>query len=126
MRLPSGLETDRRALMLGAAATAATAAAPARAAVKPNVIFIMADDLGYADLSCYGQRAFETPVLDKLAAQGLKLTHGYSNSPICSPTRVALLTGRYHQRFPVGLPEPGGRTDLFVPPEKDARQGRLF
>jgi arylsulfatase A-like enzyme len=82
---------------------------------RPNVVFIMADDLGYADLSCYGQRSFETPELDRLASGGLQLTHGYANSAVCSPTRVALLTGRYQQRLPVGLPEPGGGSGLFVP-----------
>jgi arylsulfatase A-like enzyme len=66
----------------------------------------MADDVGYADLSVYGRREYRTPVLDRLAADGLLMTQGYSNAPSCSPTRVALITGRYHQRLPVGLPEP--------------------
>ena len=60
---------------------------------RPNIVFIVADDLGYADLGCYGGReaAFGpvSPVLDQLAANGLKLTQGYSNSPVCSPTRFA-------------------------------------
>ncbi|MEZ5535643.1 MAG: sulfatase-like hydrolase/transferase [Thiolinea sp.] len=60
-----------------------------------NFIFIVADDLGYADLGCYGGREPVSPVLDKLAANGVKYVNGYSNSPVCSPTRFALMTGRY-------------------------------
>ena len=65
---------------------------------RPNVIVILADDLGYGDLSCYGNERFETPHLDRLAAGGLRLTDFHSASPVCSPTRAALLTGRYPQR----------------------------
>lgn len=72
----------------------------------PNIIFIMADDLGYADVSCYGQLDYTTPHIDRLASEGLKFTHGYANSPVCSATRTALATGRYQQRLPVGLEEP--------------------
>lgn len=68
---------------------------------KPNIILIMADDLGYAGLSCYGGKGIHTPELDKLAEEGVKCTNFYSNSTVCSPARVALLTGRYQQR--VGL-----------------------
>lgn len=68
---------------------------------KPNIILIMADDLGYAGLSSFGGKGIQTPQLDKLAKEGVKCTNFYSNGPVCSPTRVALLTGRYQQR--VGL-----------------------
>ena len=73
---------------------------------KPNIVFVMADDLGYADVSCYGQRDYTTPNIDRLAIEGLKFTQAYSNSPDCSATRVALITGRYQARLPVGLEEP--------------------
>src|SRR6267378_5951949 len=73
---------------------------------KPNIVFILADDLGYADVSCYGQRDYATPNVDRLAIEGLKLTQGYSNSASCSPTRTGLITGRYQMRLPVGLEEP--------------------
>jgi arylsulfatase A-like enzyme len=73
---------------------------------KPNIVFILADDLGYADLSCYGQRDYTTPNIDRLATEGLKFTQGYSSSPDCSATRVALISGRYPARLPVGLEEP--------------------
>ena len=73
---------------------------------KPNIVFILADDLGYADVSCYGQRDYTTPNIDRLAIEGLRFTQGYSNSPDCSATRTALITGRYQYRLPVGLEEP--------------------
>ena len=65
---------------------------------KPNVIFIMADDLGYGGLSCYGNKVIKTPHLDALAAGGVKCTDFHSNGAVCSPTRAALMTGRYQQR----------------------------
>lgn len=77
-------------------------------AAKPNIVFIMADDLGYADVSCYGQRDYTTPNIDRLANEGLRFTQAYSNSAVCSPTRVGLMTGRYQYRLPVGLEEPIG------------------
>src|SRR5436189_1206382 len=75
-------------------------------AVRPNIVFIMADDLGYADVSCYGQRDYMTPNIDRLAIEGMRFTQGYANSPVCSATRTALITGRYQYRLPVGLEEP--------------------
>jgi arylsulfatase A-like enzyme len=75
-------------------------------ASKPNIVFIMADDLGYADVSCYGQRDYTTPNIDRLAIEGLKFTQGYANSASCSPTRTALITGRYQYRLAMGLEEP--------------------
>ena len=75
-------------------------------AAKPNVVFILADDLGYADVSCYGQRDYTTPNVDRLAIEGLRFMQAYSNSANCSPTRTALITGRYQMRLEVGLEEP--------------------
>ena len=105
--------------MQGAAAAVATStfATPTVATPrppKPNILFILADDLGFADLSCYGRREYHTPNLDRLAATGLKLNNGYSNSPVCSPTRVALITGRYQYRLRAGLEEPIVRKDAGV------------
>lgn len=62
---------------------------------KPNIIFIMVDDLGYADLGCYGQRAIATPHVDALAAEGMRFTSCYSGSPVCAPARSVLMTGRH-------------------------------
>lgn len=64
----------------------------------PNIIFILADDLGYGDVGCYGATDIQTPHLDQLAKEGLRFTDFYANGAICSPTRVAFLTGRYQQR----------------------------
>ncbi len=64
----------------------------------PNIILIMADDLGYAGISCYGNDTIQTPHLDQMAAQGLRFTDFHSNGSVCTPTRAALLTGRYQQR----------------------------
>ncbi len=67
----------------------------------PNFIIIMADDLGYGDLSCYGNKSFKTPRLDQLAKEGLSFTDFHSSGPVCSPTRAGLMTGRYQQRASV-------------------------
>src|SRR4030095_8218550 len=75
---------------------------------RPNIVFIMADDLGYADLSCYGRRDIATPNIDRLAANGVRFLQAYANSPVCSATRTALITGRYQYRLRVGLEEPLG------------------
>ncbi len=71
-------------------------------AEHPNFVIIMADDLGYGDLSCYGNTAFETPHLDALAKRGMRFTDFHSSGAVCSPTRAGLLTGRYQQR--AGIP----------------------
>ena len=65
---------------------------------RPNIVLIMADDLGYGSLGCYGGQDFQTPHIDKLAADGMRFTDFHSNGPVCSPTRAALMTGRYPQR----------------------------
>jgi arylsulfatase A-like enzyme len=101
---------------------------------KPNIIFIVADDLGFADLGCYGGRdaAFGpvSPVLDSLAANGLRFTQGYSNAPVCSPTRFALMTARFQYRLRGAADEPiaaKGRysTVLGLPTEHPSLPGLL-
>ena len=89
--------------------------------MRPNFVFILADDLGYADLGCYGGRTPCSPELDRMAAQGLRFSDGYSNSPVCSPTRFALMTGRWQYRLRGGADEPiasrnRGNTVLGLPP----------
>ncbi|MGI9066660.1 MAG: sulfatase-like hydrolase/transferase [Pyrinomonadaceae bacterium] len=80
---------------------------------RPNILFILADDLGYGDLSCYGRPDYQTPNLDRLAAQGVRFLNAYSGSPVCTPTRCAFITGRYPARTRVGLEEPlTERSDL--------------
>lgn len=66
---------------------------------QPNVVFILADDLGWADLGCYGSRFYETPNLDRLAKQGMRFTDAYAASSVCSPTRAAILTGKHPARL---------------------------
>ena len=68
---------------------------------RPNIIFIYVDDMGYGDLGCYGAKAIKTPNIDRMAAEGLRLTSFYSVSPICTPSRAALMTGRYAARMGV-------------------------
>jgi arylsulfatase A len=65
----------------------------------PNIIFILVDDMGYGDLGCTGSQDIHTPNIDRIAAQGVQLTDFYANAPICTPTRVALMTGRWQQRI---------------------------
>jgi len=109
----------------GGAALAAVAANAARSvaqtpARRPNIVFILADDMGYADLSCYGRRDLVTANIDRIAAQGTKFTQAYANSPVCTASRVAIITGRYQTRLAVGLEEPiSARTQrgIGLPPE---------
>src|SRR5579871_1506298 len=65
----------------------------------PNIVLIVADDLGWADLGCYGSRFHRTPNLDKLAREGMRFTQAYAACPVCSPTRAALMTGKYPARL---------------------------
>jgi arylsulfatase A-like enzyme len=69
--------------------------APASAADRPNIIFILADDLGYGDLGCYGQKNFSTPNIDRMAAEGLRFTQHYAGSTVCAPSRACLLAGQH-------------------------------
>ncbi len=86
---------------------------------RPNIVFILADDLGWADLGVYGATGFTTPHLDKLAGQGVRFTQAYANSAVCSATRFALITGRYQYRLRGGLEEPiaGASKGLGLPVE---------
>jgi arylsulfatase A-like enzyme len=87
-------------------------------AKPPNIIFILADDLGYADVSCYGRPDLNTPNIDRIAAQGLRFLQAYANSAVCSATRTALITGRYQYRLRLGLEEPlTGKPNVGLPPE---------
>ena len=76
----------------------------ASAADRPNVVLMMADDLGFGDLSCYGSETIRTPVLDRMAREGARLTSFYAGGAVCTPSRMALLTGAY----PTRLGWPGG------------------
>jgi arylsulfatase A-like enzyme len=84
-------------------------ALPSSAAEKPNIVILFADDLGYGDLGCYGHPSNRTPHLDRMAAEGLRFTDFYSAAEVCTPSRAALLTGRY----PIRSGMCGGRRVLF-------------
>src|SRR5579864_7806457 len=121
MEIPN--EVTRRTL-LRSAALGAIALAPGfdvvsgqNAPSPPNVVFIMADDLGYADISCYGRPDISTPNIDGLAAKGVRFLQAYANSAVCSATRTALITGRYQYRLPIGLEEPLWGRDVGLPPD---------
>jgi arylsulfatase A-like enzyme len=105
------LRTLTAAAMLLCIVPAVPAAAQSQAR-RPNVLLIVADDLGYADIGVYGSREIPTPNIDRLAAAGIRFTDAYVSGPYCSPTRAGLMTGRYPQRFgyefnPDGSPEYG-------------------
>jgi arylsulfatase A len=91
-------------------------AAERPATPKPNIVFILTDDLGWAELGCYGNTFNETPNLDRLAREGMRFTQAYAAAPVCSPTRAALLTGRWPQRFGiVDYLGPQDRTHFLKP-----------
>ena len=83
---------------------------------RPNVIFILADDLGWTDLHCQGSRYYETPNIDRLAAQGMRFTDGYSCGPNCQPTRAALMTGQYGPRTGIYTVGPTSRFNTSMRP----------
>ncbi|WP_353228099.1 sulfatase-like hydrolase/transferase [Novosphingobium sp.] len=101
------------------AAAGAGRAGAAPAGKRPNVVFIIADEMGYGDLSVYGQTDYITPHIDQLAARGVRLTQAYANSAVCSASRFAIITGRYQYRLRGGLEEPiaGASDTLGLPPD---------
>lgn len=110
MTAASNSKFSRREFVAGAAGIALSAHSVGRAEAgvkeRPNILFILADDMGWGDLSCYGRPDYQTPNLDKLAREGVKFTNAYSAAPVCTPTRVGFISGRYPARLRVGLEEP--------------------
>ena len=112
--IKSSTVTRREVLATAAATPIALLAGTQRAHAQqtrpagppPNIVYIMADDMGYADVSCYGRREYTTANIDRLAAEGMRFLQAYANSAVCSATRTALITGRYQYRLPIGLEEP--------------------
>ncbi|WP_407895619.1 sulfatase [Scytonema sp. NUACC26] len=106
------------ALTIGASSLLSSVSAVSTKQRRPNIVFILTDDLGWGDLSIYGQTNYQTPNLDQLAREGTRFTNAYAAQTVCTPTRVGFFTGRYPARLPVGLQEPlaGGET-VGLPPE---------
>ena len=120
LKLSAGFASRRSVIGAGGALAGLALAPPAARAAepsRPNILFILADDLGYADVSCYGRPDYRTPNIDRLAEDGLRFMQAYANSAVCSATRVGLITGRYQNRLPIGLEEPLGVRDLGLPPD---------
>ncbi|MEM1248317.1 MAG: sulfatase-like hydrolase/transferase, partial [Acidobacteriota bacterium] len=90
-------QANKAALLLCLAA-AALPTVPASAAERPNIVFVLADDLGYGDVGAYGGTTIQTPEIDALTQSGVRFTQGYVTHPVCSPSRAGLMTGRYQQR----------------------------
>jgi arylsulfatase A-like enzyme len=112
---------NRREVLAAGAAVGIAAGLPSMvlgaSAARPNIIWIMADDLGYADTGVTGLRDLRTPHIDRIAHEGLFLRQSYSNSAVCTATRVGLITGRYQYRLEVGLQEPlATAKDIGLPP----------
>src|SRR5215207_6996572 len=86
-----------KSILIALAASVALGATlfSADAARKPNIVFILADDLGFGDLGCYGQKIIRTPNIDRMAAEGMKLTQHYSGNAVCAPSRCVLMTGKH-------------------------------
>ncbi|MHC4230956.1 MAG: twin-arginine translocation signal domain-containing protein, partial [Planctomycetota bacterium] len=71
---------------------------------KPNIVFILIDDMGWMDIGCYGSKYYKTPNIDKLAREGMLFTDAYASNPLCSPTRASILTGKYPGRLKITTP----------------------
>ncbi|MBM3891093.1 MAG: sulfatase, partial [Verrucomicrobia bacterium] len=122
-----GFKPLARGLLASLVALAATALSCA--AASPNVIIILADDLGYGDLGCYGHPKFKTPCLDRMAAEGARLTRFHTPMPFCAPTRAALMTGRYP--FRCGMtsnptPDATPEADRLGLPQSEITLAQLF
>src|SRR5216110_3841211 len=125
MSMPTANSMTRRSLLRCAALGTVALASGTKSrfgetgSSPPNIVFVMADDLGYADVACYGRPDLRTPNIDRIAANGVRFLQAYANSAVCSATRTALITGRYQYRLPLGLEEPLAtpNTTVGLPPE---------
>jgi arylsulfatase A-like enzyme len=112
------------AAMIAAALIGAGGAAAAEPAKRPNIVFILADDLGWADLGCYGSTYHQTPHIDALARRGLRFTQAYAASPLCSPTRASIMTGLLPARLGITTPSCHVKEEVFeqkVPDKADPK-----
>ena len=122
-------QLNRRQFLAGACAS--MAARTASAATPLNFLFILIDDMGWRDLGCYGSTFYETPNIDRLAAQSVRFTNAYAACPVCSPTRASILTGKYPARLQPHRLDPGpgavalGAADHVRPSSSSFRWRRL-
>jgi arylsulfatase A-like enzyme len=126
--MPSSLFT-RREFLQASALGAASAAMPGRAAAaaprRPNIVFMLVDDLGWSDLGCYGNTFHETPRIDRFAASAARFTHAYAACAVCSPTRASILTGKYPARLAMTDWIPGEKhPEKALALKETIRQGR--
>src|SRR5689334_19019117 len=116
-------KTKLALLLKCAALSMALCALPSHAAQQPpNILFILADDLGATDLGCYGSDFYKSPNIDKLAERGMKFTQAYAACNVCSPTRASILTGKYPARLNLTTYLPG-RPDR---PDQLLKQPKIF
>src|SRR5258705_540140 len=113
----------RRGFLKSAAGAAMALSARAQLQAPPNIVLIVADDLGYGDLSCYGSRIF-TPNIDQLAQEGVRFTQFTSSSPVCSPSRAGWMTGRYSTRF--GVPRVLDPSDTYGLPDSETTMAQML
>src|SRR4051794_17012044 len=116
------MTSDRRTFLKTAAGVSAALSARAES-TRPNIVMILADDLGYGDLSCYGS-TISTPNIDQMAAEGVRFTHFNSASPVCSPSRAAWLTGRYPTRM--GIPRVLDTMDTYGIPDTETTMAQML
>lgn len=89
------MKTKERTVVAGLLAATAMNVFAGGKAEKPNIIFILCDDMGYGDLACYGQRYIQTPHIDRLAQEGMRFTQAYAGSPVSAPSRASIMTGQH-------------------------------
>src|SRR6476620_5328928 len=116
------MTSDRRTFLKTAAGVSVAVSARAES-TPPNIVMILADDLGYGDLSCYGS-TISTPNIDQMAAEGTRFTQFNSASPVCTPSRAAWLTGRYPTRM--GLPRVLDTTDTYGSPSTETTLAQML
>lgn len=125
-----GIATYFAVAIFGAVSTSTSSAADSAAAArKPNIVVILADDLGFGDLGCYGHPKFKTPRIDRMAAEGVRFTQFNTPTPYCAPTRASLLTGRYPSRCRMmhnPAPDAGPKYDTFALPSDEVTLAELL
>lgn len=108
---------NRRTFISSAAAAVALAARAGAGHRRPNFVFFLADDLGWADAGCYGSSFHDTPAIDRLAAEGMRFTDAYAAAPVCSPTRASIMTGKYPARLNATNYFTGRKQGRLIPPD---------